>query len=89
VSNYAIVGGVAANKEINSVLKQTASEKNFHFWSVPLKFCTDNAAMIAYLGSKKFFSGDYKEEDLIPKPRWPLDLKAKPMLGFGKRGVKA
>ena len=89
VSNYSIVGGVAANKEINSVLKQTASEKNFNFWSVPQKFCTDNAAMIAYLGSKKFFSGCYKEEDLIPKPRWPLDLKAKPMLGFGKRGVKA
>jgi N6-L-threonylcarbamoyladenine synthase len=86
--NYTIVGGVAANKKIKDVLEITASENDFAFWSVPQELCTDNAAMIAYLGFKKFMAGSYKMEDIIPKPRWPLDTKAKPMLGFGKRGVK-
>ena len=87
--NFAIVGGVAANKKIRNSLEKTALKNGFDFFPVPQEFCTDNAAMIAYLGSQKFISGNYKTEDLIPKPRWPIDLKAKPLLGFGKRGIKA
>jgi N6-L-threonylcarbamoyladenine synthase len=87
-NNYALVGGVAANKEIRKTLERVASNNKFEFFSVPQKFCTDNAAMIAYLGSQKFATGNYSKEDLTPKPRWPLDISAKPMLGFGKRGVK-
>ena len=88
-NNYALVGGVAANKEIRKTLEKVASNNKFEFFSVPQKFCTDNAAMVAYLGSQKFIAGNYTKEDLIPKPRWPLDINAKPMLGFGKRGAKA
>jgi len=88
-NNFAIVGGVAANKKIKGELEKITSENNFHFWTVPQTFCTDNAAMIAYLGFEKFISGCYKLEDLKPKPRWPLDLQSKPMLGFGRRGAKA
>lgn len=88
-NNYALVGGVAANKEIRRTIEEVASSNKFEFFSVPQKFCTDNAAMVAYLGSQKFVTGNYAMEDLIPKPRWPLDMSAKPMLGFGKRGVKA
>ena len=87
--NFAIVGGVAANQKIRSSLEKTALKNTFDFFPVPQEFCTDNAAMIAYLGLQKFVSGNYKTEDLIPKPRWPIDLKAKPLLGFGKRGIKA
>ena len=88
-SNYAMVGGVASNEKLRISLQQTALENEFNFWSVPHDLCTDNAAMVAYLGFKKYDSGNYKMDDIIPKPRWPLDTSAKPMLGFGKRGVKA
>ena len=88
-NNYALVGGVAANKAISRSLEETTSNNKFQFFSVPQKFCTDNAAMIGYLGAQRFFADNYKKEDLVAKPRWPLDIRAKPMLGFGKRGVKA
>ena len=86
---FAIVGGVAANKKIRNSLEKTASKNVFDFFPVPQKFCTDNAAMVAYLGLQKFIASNYEKEDLVPKPRWPIDLKARPLLGFGKRGIKA
>ena len=86
--NYAITGGVAANKKIKEALEFIAVKNNFSFWSVPQELCTDNAVMIAYLGFEKFMADSYKMQDLIPRPRWPLDINAKPMLGFGKRGIK-
>ena len=87
--NLIVVGGVAANKEIRYELEQVAIEKGFKFLSVPTKYCTDNAAMIAYLGFEKYISSNYNNTDLTVKPRWPLDKTSKPILGFGKRGAKA
>ncbi len=56
---------------------------------MPAQYCTDNAAMIAYLGFEKFILKNHNNLDLIVKPRWPLDQTSTPILGFGKRGAKA
>ena len=87
--HFAVVGGVASNGEIRKSLQMRASKQNFIFCSVPIELCTDNAAMIAYLAFKKYGRNDIEEKDLRVRPRWPLDSAAMPMLGFGKRGVKA
>ena len=87
--NIAVVGGVAANKKIRDELKRVAIDNSFKYLTVPAEYCTDNAAMIAYLGFEKFISYNFKNSDLDVKPRWPLDKNSKPMLGFGKRGAKA
>ncbi|MEF9601879.1 tRNA (adenosine(37)-N6)-threonylcarbamoyltransferase complex transferase subunit TsaD, partial [Paracoccus sp. PXZ] len=51
--------------------------------------CTDNAAMIAWAGIEAYQAGRRDGMDLAARPRWPLDQKAAPMLGAGKRGAKA
>ena len=87
--SIAVVGGVAANEKIRTELEQVAIENSFNFFTVPAKYCTDNAAMIAFLGFEKYVSSNFNSTDLTIKPRWPLDKISKPILGFGKRGAKA
>jgi len=87
--SLSVVGGVAANKKIKSELKNVAFENNFNFFTVPAEYCTDNAAMIAFMGFEKYISSNFNSIDLTVKPRWPLDKISKPILGFGKRGAKA
>ena len=87
--SLAVVGGVAANEKIRTELEQIAIENSFNFFTVPAKYCTDNAAMIAFLGFEKYVSSNFHSSELTVKPRWPLDKISKPILGFGKRGAKA
>ena len=87
--SLAVVGGVAANEKIKTEIEQIAIENRFNFFTVPAKYCTDNAAMIAFLGFEKYVSSNFNSTDLTVKPRWPLDKISKPILGFGKRGAKA
>ncbi len=44
------VGGVAANSALRSYLTQSAEKHNLNIIFPPLKFCTDNAAMIGCAG---------------------------------------
>ncbi len=47
LSTITIGGGVAANSGLRQHLQQAAAAKNLRVLFPPLKFCTDNAAMIA------------------------------------------
>ena len=83
---FAVAGGVAANRRIRMALQSAADRP---FLAPPLALCTDNAAMIAWVAIERFETGDRDGLDLAPRPRWPLDSRAAPMLGSGKRGAKA
>ncbi len=85
----AVAGGVAANVSIRASLQQLCCAQGITFLAPPLKYCTDNAAMIAWVGVEKFRAGDFSTLELGARPRWPLDQTAKPMLGSGKKGAKA
>lgn len=85
----AVAGGVAANTAIRSALQEVADAAGFAFLAPPLKYCTDNAAMIAWAGLERFAGGHVDDLTLSARPRWPLDQTAAPMLGSGKRGAKA
>ena len=47
VSEIAAVGGVAANSRLRQRLSQEAASANLRLYLPPVKFCTDNAVMIA------------------------------------------
>ena len=85
----AVAGGVAANTKIRNGLQKLCASTGFQFLAPPLKYCTDNAAMIAWVGVEKYRLGDFSDLSLAARPRWPLDQSAKPMLGSGKKGAKA
>lgn len=86
----AVAGGVAANSLIRDKLQSVSANSGFTFIAPPLALCTDNAAMIAWVGLENIALGAIDaHQEISARPRWPLDRTAKPMLGSGKKGAKA
>lgn len=54
LTNIVVGGGVAANSGLRSHLQAAASRHNLKVYFPPLKFCTDNAAMIACAAADHF-----------------------------------
>ncbi|HPM40820.1 MAG TPA: tRNA (adenosine(37)-N6)-threonylcarbamoyltransferase complex transferase subunit TsaD [bacterium] len=50
-------GGVAANRRLRARLKEAAEAANLTPFIPQMSFCTDNAAMIAYVGEKHLMAG--------------------------------
>ncbi|MFT5727495.1 MAG: N6-L-threonylcarbamoyladenine synthase [Desulforhopalus sp.] len=50
IQTIAIGGGVSANTSLRTQLEQSCQDNNVEFFSPQIKFCTDNAAMIALAG---------------------------------------
>jgi len=86
---FAVAGGVAANTQIRARLTALCALLDTEFVAPPLALCTDNAAMIAYVGLERFAAKQWDDMTLSARPRWPLDTTAAPMLGSGKKGAKA
>ena len=78
-----VAGGVAANISIRENLSILAKEMNFKIIYPDLKFCGDNAAMIAWAGIKRFKKKLTDNIDISAKSRWPLDKNAPYMKGPG------
>ncbi len=86
---FAVAGGVSANMTIRSALETVSDEFGARFLAPPLALCTDNAAMIAWVGIERFRAGLTDDMTLAARPRWPLDRHSPAMLGSGKKGAKA
>ena len=78
-----VAGGVAANKSIRENLLRLSNEMNFKIFYPDLKFCGDNAAMIAWAGIKRFKKKMIDNFNISAKSRWPLDNEAPYMKGPG------
>ncbi len=89
LTGFAVAGGVAANGPLRESLEGLAKSNDLPFVAPPLKYCTDNAAMIAWAGAELFRLGVRHAMDLSARPRWPLDTRQPGMLGSGKKGAKA
>ena len=83
MADFVVAGGVAANKTIRKGLITLSKKNNF----IPLfpnpKFCGDNAAMIAWVGIKRYKMNITNNLDFNAKSRWPLDPDAPYMKGPG------
>jgi len=89
---FVVAGGVAANSQIRSSLEALCVDNHFTLLAPPLKFCTDNAAMIALAGAEHYARGNFDTLDVKARPRWPLDAisaNQNPASGFGKKGPKS
>ena len=80
---FVVAGGVAANKNIRSMLEKLCVEENYESIFPPIELCGDNAAMIAMVGLEKFKLKQFNNLDYPAKPRWPLDEKAAFLKGAG------
>jgi N6-L-threonylcarbamoyladenine synthase len=61
VKAITFVGGVACNKYIKNRISQLAQEHNVAFYSPSAQFCTDNGAMIAFVGHYKALNKEFSE----------------------------
>ena len=80
---FVVAGGVAANKNIRSMLEKLCIEENYHSIFPPIELCGDNAAMIALVGLEKFKIKQFDNLNHPAKPRWSLDENAAFLKGAG------
>ena len=64
-----VAGGVSANSALRKAFNE---QKRMRVHIPPLKFCTDNAAMIAAAGYQRFMRGYSDKLDIDVIPNWPL-----------------
>jgi N6-L-threonylcarbamoyladenine synthase len=67
VENVAVAGGVSANSSLRERLKHQSSFKGFKLFIPKFEYCTDNGAMIAFLGWMKLQAGHRSDLALSPE----------------------
>lgn len=72
VDRVAVVGGVAANSQLRSMLKSSGKQQGLGVYFPPPKLCTDNAAMVASAGYYRFRQGIRAGMDLNAVSTWRL-----------------
>lgn len=71
-----ITGGVCANSRLRSAAQAWAAQEGLLLVMPPMRYCTDNAAMIGYAGLKRLQNGERFQMDMGPSPSSsPGDLK--------------
>ena len=78
-----VAGGVAANKNIRSMLKNLCINEDYQSIFPPIELCGDNAAMIALVGLEKYKLKKFDDLNYPAKPRWALDENAVFLKGAG------
>lgn len=70
IQQIAIAGGVSGNSQFRKRLLELSKELNVDIFTLPLKYCTDNAAMTGIVGYYKFLKKQFTSLDIMPITRW-------------------
>lgn len=68
-----IAGGVGANQALRRGLQALCNEQKVTLHFPRPEFCTDNGAMIAYVGCQRLLAGQYDDLSVEVFPRWSLN----------------
>lgn len=68
-----IAGGVGANIALRAELKKLCDKYQATLHFPRMEFCTDNGAMIAYVGCQRLMAGERESLSVEVHPRWSLD----------------
>ncbi len=62
VKNMIVAGGVSANKFLRSEIEKMCQENGVHLSIPPIRYCTDNAAMIACAAYPLYKRGEFQKD---------------------------
>ncbi|MFC7088741.1 tRNA (adenosine(37)-N6)-threonylcarbamoyltransferase complex transferase subunit TsaD [Halomonas salifodinae] len=74
-----VAGGVSANVRLRERLERECAKRDARAYYPRGRFCTDNGAMIAYVGAQRLLAGERDEPGVFAaRPRWPMDTLTPP-----------
>lgn len=74
-----MAGGVSANARLRERLEHECEKRRARSYYPRGRFCTDNGAMIAYVGAQRLLAGERDEQGVMKAvPRWPMDTLREP-----------
>jgi N6-L-threonylcarbamoyladenine synthase len=72
ITQIALAGGVSANRRLRRAVQEAGGAMGWTTFVPPLRYCTDNAAMIASAGYYRYALGHQDQLDVDILPTWPL-----------------
>ncbi len=72
LNRLVIAGGVGANKALRAALQTMVVGEKAEVFFPRMEFCTDNGAMIAYVGCQRLLAGQSEPLAVKVYPRWPM-----------------
>lgn len=69
ITEIGIAGGVSANSGLRNAVNEAAKRFNWNVYIPPLRYCTDNGAMIAVAGYYKLLKNDFAAQSAVPMAR--------------------
>ncbi len=73
LNTLVVAGGVGANLALREQLQQMVTAEGAAVYFPRHEFCTDNGAMIAYVGCQRLLAGEHGDLTIKVSPRWALD----------------
>lgn len=73
LNHLVIGGGVGANLALRKALQQLSDKLNLFLYFPRTEFCTDNGAMIAYVGCQRLLAGEKDHLEVQVYPRLSLE----------------
>jgi len=75
ISEIGIAGGVSANSVLRRALTNRSESLGWHTYVPSIKYCTDNAGMIAMAAHYKYEQGLFSDQTVSPNPRLKIRSK--------------
>ena len=72
LTRLVMAGGVSANQLLREKMQQLCAKHHWHVFYPCPEFCTDNGAMIAYVGAQRLLRGEHSGPVIDVKARWAL-----------------
>lgn len=75
IKEITLSGGVSANSGLRGEIEQQAAKRGWRIFLPPLRYTTDNAAMIAITGYFKYLNHEFATHDMVPFARMVINEK--------------
>jgi N6-L-threonylcarbamoyladenine synthase len=69
INQIALAGGVSANSGLREAITREAQRRGWQVFIPPIRYTTDNAAMIAITGYYRFLKGEFAPDEIAPQAR--------------------